>query len=79
MAPIRAATWLRSRIEGAYSGKLLNTRWRCPVRISTSYSLSISRYDPGFPDTDLVKPSDDKTVIVNVWDWDEDWTVKGNP
>ena len=32
-------------------------------------------YEPGFPDTDLVKPSDDKTVIVNVWDWDEDWTV----
>lgn len=32
-------------------------------------------YEPGFPDTDMVKPSDDKTVIVNVWDWDEDWTV----
>ncbi|MDE6528397.1 MAG: calcineurin-like phosphoesterase family protein [Muribaculaceae bacterium] len=32
-------------------------------------------YEPGFPDTDQVRPSDDKTVLVNVWDWDEDWTV----
>lgn len=32
-------------------------------------------YEPGFPDTDMVKPSDDKTVIVNIWDWDTNWKV----
>lgn len=32
-------------------------------------------YEPGQFGTDTYLPSDDKTVIVNVWDWDEDWKV----
>ncbi len=32
-------------------------------------------YEPGQFGTPEYLPSDDKTVIVNVWDWDKDWKV----
>ncbi len=33
-------------------------------------------YEPGqFDDSKIPAPQDDKVVEVNVWDWDEDWTV----
>ncbi len=32
-------------------------------------------YEPGQFGTPVYAPSEDKTIIVNVWDWDEDWKV----